>query len=109
MLRPPRMPIPDVMRRRASAPLVALLALSALVATAPGAAPALAAAPRRAQRPAAPAVPAGLPTHLGIGLAAGPSDDGIYGWMPDSGIPFDYAYQYLAGGVNTGNSWRYWN
>jgi hypothetical protein len=29
--------------------------------------------------------------------------------MPDSGIPFDYAYQYLAGGVNTGNSWRYWN
>jgi hypothetical protein len=97
------------MRRRASTPLVALLALSALVATAPGAAPALAAAPRHAHRPAGLTAPAGLPTHLGIGLGAGPSDDGIYGWMPDSGIPFDYAYQYLAGGVNTGNGWRYWN
>jgi hypothetical protein len=29
--------------------------------------------------------------------------------MPDSGIPFDYSYQYLAGGANTGGGWRYWN
>jgi hypothetical protein len=29
--------------------------------------------------------------------------------MPNSGIPFDYAYQYLAGGVNTGNGWQTWN
>ena len=29
--------------------------------------------------------------------------------MPDSGIPFDYAYQYLAAGVNTGSGWQAWN
>jgi hypothetical protein len=54
-------------------------------------------------------VPAGLPSHLGVGLAAQPDDTGIYGWMPNSGIPFDYAYQYLAAGVNTGNGWQTWN
>ena len=36
-------------------------------------------------------VPPGLPTHFGIGLSAGPNDDGLYGWMPNSGIPWDYA------------------
>ena len=50
-----------------------------------------------------------LPKHLGIGLAAHPDESGIYGWMPRSGIPFDYAYQYLAGGVNTGGGWQTWN
>jgi len=29
--------------------------------------------------------------------------------MPNSGIPFDYAYQYLAAGVNTGQGWQTWN
>ena len=29
--------------------------------------------------------------------------------MPDSGIPFDYSYQYLAGGANTNGGWRYWD
>jgi hypothetical protein len=32
-------------------------------------------------------IPSGLPTHLGIGLAAHPDSSGIYGWMPDSHIP----------------------
>ena len=50
-----------------------------------------------------------LPKHLGIGLAAHPDESGIYGWMPESGIPFNYAYQYLAGGVNTGDGWQTWN
>jgi len=54
-------------------------------------------------------IPSGLPAHLGIGLAAEPSTDGIYGWMPNSGVPWDYAYQYLAGGVNTGGGWETWN
>jgi hypothetical protein len=54
-------------------------------------------------------VPSGLPSHFGIGLAASPDNTGIYGWMPNSGIPFDYAYQYLSGGVNTGNGWETWN
>src|SRR6476661_5890808 len=58
---------------------------------------------------ATPPVPAGLPQRVGVGLSAHPDDTGIYGWMPNSGIPFDYAYQYLAAGVNTGNGWQNWN
>ena len=54
-------------------------------------------------------VPPALPDHFGIGVKAHPDSTGIYGWMPDSGVPFDYAYQYLAGGVNTGNGWQAWN
>jgi hypothetical protein len=62
-----------------------------------------------ATAPAHAAVPAGLPSHFGIGLAGHPDATGIYGWMPNSGIPFDYAYQYLAAGVNTGSGWQTWN
>lgn len=51
----------------------------------------------------------GLPSHFGFGLAASPSGNGIYGWMPQSGIPWDYSYQYLVGGVNTGGGWETWN
>ena len=29
--------------------------------------------------------------------------------MADSGVPWDYAYAYLAGGVNTGNGWAGWD
>jgi hypothetical protein len=54
-------------------------------------------------------LPAGLPTHLGVGLSALPDSSGIYGWMPNSNIPWDYAYQYLSGGVNTGHGWDTWN
>ncbi len=53
--------------------------------------------------------PSGLPTHLGFGLAASPDSTGVQGWMPSSGVPWDYAYQYLSGGVNTGNGWEVWN
>lgn len=55
------------------------------------------------------AVPNGLPSHIGIGLAAEPDSTGIYGWMPNSNIPWDYAYQYLSAGVNTGSGWETWN
>ncbi len=51
------------------------------------------------------ALPAGLPSHFGFGLAAGPGDT----WMPQSGTQWDYRYQYLAGGVNTGTGWETWN
>jgi hypothetical protein len=101
------MPIAEQMRRLRSATLIPLaLALALVGAPKPG--PALAAASARkpaARLPRGMAVPAGLPSHLGIGLAAGPGD----AWMPDSGIPFDYSYQYLAGGANTNGGWRYWN
>jgi len=54
-------------------------------------------------------IPAGLPSHFGIGLAAAPDSTGIYGWMPNSGIHFDYAYQYLSGRTNTNSGWETWN
>jgi hypothetical protein len=54
-------------------------------------------------------VPAGLPTHVGVGLAASPDDLAPGGWVASTGVPFDYAYQYLAAGVNTGQGWQTWN
>src|SRR5271165_5144815 len=54
-------------------------------------------------------VPSGLPGHFGFGVAAGPGSDVVTGWMPASGVPWDYAYTYLAGGVNTGQGWQTWN
>ena len=55
------------------------------------------------------ALPKGLPHHLGIGVSALPDASGLYGWMPKTKIRFDYAYQYLAAGVNTGQGWQTWN
>jgi hypothetical protein len=82
-----------------------LLRLAAIVVAAAALVPLAGVAPGAAVAPP----PAGLPAHLGIGLSAHPDNTGIYGWMPNSGIPFDYAYQYLAGGANTGNGWAAWN
>jgi hypothetical protein len=59
--------------------------------------------------PARATVPAGLPLHFSIGVTAAPDANGLDGWVPDSGVPFDYVYQYLAGGVNTSDTWRNWN
>lgn len=55
------------------------------------------------------AIPSGLPARLGIGLAASRNDLNPTGWVASTGVPFDYAYQYLAGGVNTGQGWQTWN
>jgi hypothetical protein len=54
-------------------------------------------------------LPGGLPAHFGFGLSAPPDSAGIYGWMPDSNVPWDYAYQYLSAGVNTGHGWETWD
>ena len=88
-------------RRRLGARLACSLAgaLGVLVAAVP--VPALGPATRR--------LAAGLPDHLGLGLAASPADLATGGWMPTSGVHWDYAYQYLAGGVNTSTAWRSWN
>ena len=51
-------------------------------------------------------IPAGLPHHLSIGLANKLTE---LSWMTASGIPWDYRYQYLTGGVNTGQGWTTWN
>ena len=50
-------------------------------------------------------VPAGLPPHFGFGLGAGLGDT----WMSESGTPWTYRFQYLAGGVNTGQGWETWS
>jgi hypothetical protein len=60
----------------------------------------LVAAPAQAQT-----APAGLPSHFGLGIEVGPGDT----WMPESGTTWDYRWQYLAGGVNTGKGWETWN
>ena len=52
---------------------------------------------------------AALPGHFGIGLSARPDVSGLAGWMPRTKVPWDFAYQYMAGGVNTGNGWATWN
>ena len=51
--------------------------------------------------------PSALPTHFGYGVMAGNDSNGLTGWMPNSGAPWDYAYTYLGGGVNTTGAW--WN
>ncbi len=54
---------------------------------------------------ALPTLPPCLPRHFSLGLANRPED---IQWMIDSGIPWDFRYQYLAGGVNTGEGWATW-
>ncbi len=44
--------------------------------------------------------------RLHVGLANGPGD---LSWMTSSGVPWRYRYQYLSGGVNTGQGWETWN
>src|SRR5438876_5573627 len=51
------------------------------------------------------ALPTGLPGHFALGVSVGQGDT----WMPQTGIPWDYRMQYLAGGVNTGSGWETWN
>ncbi len=55
------------------------------------------------------AAPSAFKDHVAIGLQAAPDGTGLGGWLPDSKIPWDYAYQYLAAGVNTGHGWATWN
>jgi hypothetical protein len=50
-------------------------------------------------------LPAVLPDHLSLGLMNGPSQ---LAWMTESGVPWDYRYQYLTGGVNTDAGWMHW-
>src|SRR5438105_4070455 len=50
-----------------------------------------------------PPIPAGVPTYFSFGLFNASISN-----LP-AGVPFDYRYQYLSGGVNTGNGWYNWN
>lgn len=55
-----------------------------------------------------PAYPSQMPNYLSIGVTAYPDHEGLTGWMPETGIPWGYAYQYLAAGVNTSDGWATW-
>jgi hypothetical protein len=46
---------------------------------------------------------------LALGVTASPEDLAAGGWVPESGVPWTYTYQYLSGGANTGAGWRTWN
>ncbi|HUS15009.1 MAG TPA: S-layer homology domain-containing protein [Chloroflexia bacterium] len=51
-------------------------------------------------------LPAGLPSTFWLGVSSSPTD---LAWMTGSGVPWSARYQYLSGGVNTGNGWAGWN
>jgi len=50
------------------------------------------------------------PSHFAVGVMANADSKGIDGWMPRAGVPFDYAYRYIGGGLNTGGTrnWTEW-
>ena len=50
-------------------------------------------------------IPFGWPHHLALGVSDSPGD----ATQLAHHAPFDVRYQYLAGGVNTGNGWAHWN
>jgi hypothetical protein len=59
--------------------------------------------------------PTSLPHPFSLGLAAHPpldfngADGTIDNWVAKTNTPWDFVYQYLAGGVNTGQGWEFWN
>ncbi len=57
--------------------------------------------PAQAQAP----LPAGWPNRVELGMADGPGGAAAM----RATAPFAFRYQYLAGGVNTGNGWANWN
>jgi hypothetical protein len=50
-------------------------------------------------------LPAGWPSRLELGMGDGPGGAAAM----KATAPFTFRYQYLAGGVNTGNGWANWN
>jgi hypothetical protein len=77
--------------RRPAAALAAACAAALLPPTATGA--------------TAPSLPHAWPKRLGIGLTDGPGGAAKL----RRSAPFAFRYQYLAGGVNTGDGWPTWN
>ena len=89
--------------RRALLPLAALVFVTGFLAQPAG--PAETAPAARAVA-SLPALPARWPsTHLELGLADAPGGAAAL----HAASPFGFRYQYLAGGVNTGNGWATWN
>src|SRR5258708_3135546 len=59
----------------------------------------------RSVQAALPPLPAGWPSQFELGHA----DSSGGAAQMNTVAPFRYRYQYLAGGVNTGNGWATWN
>ncbi len=89
--------------------LVALCAAVVLAAVHPGASEArrwrIGKAGVSTQAVTLPPLPAGWPQRVEIGMADGPGGAASM----HATAPFGFRYQYLAGGVNTGNGWATWN
>lgn len=88
------MPSPWCPRRAAVVPVALLVVMTTSLAATP---------------PVARAGVGTLPQHFGLGVKADVDENGIDGWMPGSGVGWDYAYEYLSGGVGTGDGWETWN
>lgn len=55
-------------------------------------------------------LPVGMPMHFAFGVMNSPGDVGLLNDMrTHNGTSWDFRYQYLAGGVNTGQGWETWN
>lgn len=55
-------------------------------------------------------LPPSMPSHFGFGVMNAPGAVGALNAMrTGNGTAWEYRYQYLAGGVNTGNGWETWN
>jgi hypothetical protein len=61
--------------------------------------------PTPAQVKTMPPLPRSWPTTLQLGMSSGPDEAA----QMQSTAAFGFRYQYLAGGVNTGNGWASWN
>lgn len=55
-------------------------------------------------------LPPGIPTHFSFGVMNAPGDTALLDDMRSrNGTAWDFRYQYLSGGVNTGKGWETWN
>jgi hypothetical protein len=87
--------------RRLLTPLAAFVLVTGFFAQ-----PATPAAPAARGATGLPALPAGWPsTHFDLGLSDGPGGAAAL----HAKAAFAFRYQYLAGGVNTGDGWATWN
>jgi tRNA A-37 threonylcarbamoyl transferase component Bud32 len=69
----------------------------------------LAFAPGVARAQDADRTPSPLPADFGLGVLAPQGEPIIEEWMAKTGVPWTYAYEYLAGGVNTKAGWETWS
>jgi hypothetical protein len=82
--------------KRAAAVVLVGLALAAFAAAA-------------SAQTASPRTSAALPAEFGLGVLAPQGEPIVDGWMPRTRVPWTYAYEYLAGGVNTDTGWETWS